>query len=81
MGNVTVTLHDSSNFVLMDETEKQTLRKSFDHPCNIHMHGMKLRFNLTTRAELDADLLVVKLSLPHLNFVMGINRIMGVRIP
>ncbi|KAA8525091.1 hypothetical protein F0562_007045 [Nyssa sinensis] len=46
--NVTATLHDSGNFVLMDQTEKRILWQSFDNPTNTLLPGMKLGQNLRT---------------------------------
>ncbi|KAA8525098.1 hypothetical protein F0562_007038 [Nyssa sinensis] len=47
-GNVTATLLDSGNFVLMDQTEKRILWQSFDHPTDTLLPGMKLGQNLRT---------------------------------
>ncbi|KAA8525712.1 hypothetical protein F0562_007567 [Nyssa sinensis] len=46
--NVTATLYDSGNFVLIDQTEGRILWESFDHPTNTLLPGMKLGQNLRT---------------------------------
>ncbi|XP_059658851.1 G-type lectin S-receptor-like serine/threonine-protein kinase CES101 [Cornus florida] len=47
-GNVSATLKDSGNFVVMDETDNRILWQSFDHPGSTLLQGMKLGFNHTT---------------------------------
>ncbi|KAK3014027.1 hypothetical protein RJ639_008660 [Escallonia herrerae] len=46
--NSSVTLQDTGNFAMTDETDNRILWQSFDYPCNVLLPGMKLGYNLTS---------------------------------
>ncbi|KAK2995324.1 hypothetical protein RJ640_001846 [Escallonia rubra] len=46
--NSSVTLEDTGNFVMTDETDNRVLWQSFDYPCNVLLPGMKLGYNHTS---------------------------------
>ncbi|KAK3037659.1 hypothetical protein RJ639_030436 [Escallonia herrerae] len=46
--NSSVTLEDTGNFAMTDETDNRVLWQSFDYPCNVLLPGMKLGYNLTS---------------------------------
>lgn len=48
-GNATATLEDSGNLVMYDETEKNIIWQSFDHPYNALLPGMKIGYNTETK--------------------------------
>ncbi|KAK2975476.1 hypothetical protein RJ640_001421 [Escallonia rubra] len=46
--NSSVTLEDTGNFAMTDQTDNRVLWDSFDYPCNVLLPGMKLGYNLTS---------------------------------
>ncbi|KAJ9558206.1 hypothetical protein OSB04_012820 [Centaurea solstitialis] len=46
--NLTATLRDDGNFLLINEKDKSILWQSFDHPTNVLLPGMKLGSNIRT---------------------------------
>ncbi|KAK3037665.1 hypothetical protein RJ639_030442 [Escallonia herrerae] len=46
--NASVTLEDTGNFAMTDQTDNRVLWESFDYPCNVLLPGMKLGYNLTS---------------------------------
>ncbi|GJS75313.1 G-type lectin S-receptor-like serine/threonine-protein kinase [Tanacetum coccineum] len=45
--NVTATLENNGNFLLINEVDKKVLWQSFDYPTNILLPGMKLGYDMT----------------------------------
>ena len=45
--NVTATLENNGNFLLINDIDKKILWQSFDHPTNVLLPGMKLGYDTT----------------------------------